>query len=66
MHHLSNKELLHLEDSLAMEELMVKKLTQCSEMATDQEIKNLCGSFIQNHKNNFQTMVKHLKDKKLQ
>lgn len=66
MHHLSSKELMHLEDHLNMEELMVKKLTQCSEMATDQEIKNMCGKFIQSHKSNFQTIVKHIKDKNLQ
>lgn len=66
MHHLSNKELLHLEDQLAMEELMTKKLTLCSEMAVDQEIKNMCGKFIQSHKNNFQTLVRHIKDIQLQ
>ncbi|UNC92381.1 hypothetical protein [Candidatus Contubernalis alkaliaceticus] len=66
MHHLSGKELMHLEDHLNMEELMVKKLTQCQEMAVDPEVKNICGQFIQNHKNNFQTIVKHIKDKNLQ
>jgi len=66
MHHISSKELMHLEDHLNMDELMVKKLTQCSEMATDPEIKNLCGQFIQSHKTNFQTIVKHIKDKNLQ
>lgn len=66
MHHLSNKELLHLEDHLKMEELMVKKLDQCSQMAQDSEIKNLCSQFSQKHRGNFQTMVKHLQDKQLQ
>lgn len=66
MHHLSDKELMHLEDHLKMEELMVKKLDHCSQLSTDQEIKTLCGKLIQGHRDNFQKVLKHLNDKKLQ
>lgn len=66
MHHLTQRELLYLEDFLSAEQLAYKSMNFMSEQCTDPSIKQLCQDCAQSHKQNYQTMVKHLSHGTLQ
>jgi hypothetical protein len=66
MHHLTQRELLYLEDFLKMEQLSQKSMSSFAEQCTDQSIKQLCQEAAQMSKQNYQTMVKHINTGTLQ
>jgi hypothetical protein len=66
MHHLTQRELLYLEDFLKAEQLAYKSMNFFAEQCTDQSVKQLCQDCAQSHKQNYQTMVKHLDSGTLQ
>ncbi|MBS4021957.1 MAG: hypothetical protein KGZ79_06005 [Dethiobacter sp.] len=66
MHHLTQRELLYLEDFLKNEQLNYKSMTFFAEQCTDQSIKQLCQDAAQTAKQNYQTMVKHINTGTLQ
>ena len=66
MHHLTQRELMYLEDFLKAEQLAYKSMNFMSEQCTDQSVKQLCQNCAQSHKQNYQTMVKHLNHGTLQ
>ena len=66
MHHLTQRELLYLEDFLKMEQLSQKSMNYFAEQCTDQSIKQLCQEAAQTSKQNYQTMVKNISTGTLQ
>lgn len=66
MHHLTQRELLYLEDFLKAEQLAYKSMNFMAEQCTDSAIKQACQDCAQSHKQNYQTMVKHLSSGNLQ
>lgn len=60
MHHLTQRELLYLEDFLKAEQLSYKSMNYFADQCTDPSIKRLCQDSAQSHRQNYQTMVKHL------
>lgn len=66
MHHLTQRELLYLEDFLKAEQLSYKTMNFFAEQCTDQSVKQLCQDAAQSHKQNYQTMMKHVKGGTLQ
>lgn len=66
MHHLTQRELMYLEDFLKAEQLAYKSMNFLADQCTDQSVKQLCQDCAQSHKENYQTMVKHLSSGTLQ
>ncbi len=66
MHHLTQRELLYLEDFLKAEQLTQKSMNFFAEQCSDQSIKQLCQDAAQVSKQNYQTMVKHIQSGTLQ
>lgn len=60
MHHLTQLELLHLQDYLKNEQLAQKCATFWADQCSDASIKQVCQDAAQTHKQNYQMMVKHL------
>jgi ferritin-like metal-binding protein YciE len=63
---LTAKELMHLEDYLVMEQTCGKNLNFYSNQIQDQQLKSALQQMAQKSQGNFQRMVKHLNDQKLQ
>jgi len=66
MHHLTQRELMYLDDFLKSEQLTYKSMNIFAEQCTDQSVKQLCLDSAQSHKQNFQTMLKHINSGTLQ
>ncbi|MBS4032467.1 MAG: spore coat protein [Clostridiales bacterium] len=66
MHHLTQRELMFLEDYLKNEQLCTKTMNFYAEQCTDPSIKQLCQDCAQSHQQNYQTMVRHLSSHTLQ
>jgi len=66
MHHLTQRELMYLDDFLKSEQLTYKSMSVFAEQCTDQSVKQLCLDCAQSHKQNFQTMLKHINSGTLQ
>lgn len=60
------KELMHLEDYLALEKSREKTLTFYAEQIQDQQIKTMLQQMTQKSQGNFQRMVKHVSGQNLQ
>jgi hypothetical protein len=66
MHHLTQRELMYLDDFLKSEQLTYKSMNFFADQCTDQSVKQLCLDCAQSHKHNFQTMLKHINSGTLQ
>ncbi|MCR3922544.1 MAG: hypothetical protein NUK65_08535 [Firmicutes bacterium] len=66
MNQFTQRELLYLEDFLKTEQLAYKSMGFLADQCTDQAVKQLCQNCAQTHKQNYQTMVKHLSSGTLQ
>lgn len=60
MHHMTQRELMCLEDFLKSEQLAYKSVSFFADQCTDPSVKRLCQDCAQSHRQNYQTMVKHL------
>jgi hypothetical protein len=66
MQQLTQRELLYLEDFLKTEQLAFKSMNFFADQCSDQSVKQLCQDCAQSHRQNYQTMVKHLSSGTLQ
>lgn len=66
MHHLTQRELLCLDDFLKNEQLGFKTMNFFADQCTDSSIKQLCQEAAQMRRQNFQVMSKHLNQGTLQ
>lgn len=66
MHHFTQRELLYLDDFLKNEQLAWKTMNFFADQCTDSTVRQLCQDAAQTHKQNYQTMVKHLNQGTLQ
>ena len=66
MNQFTQREVLYLEDFLKAEQLAFKSMNFFADQCTDQAVKQLCQTSAQSHKQNYQTMVKHLNSGTLQ
>ena len=57
---LTTAELKAIEDQLAGEQLLIKKLKAYSQAAQDPQIKTTCEQTAAQHKNHFDTLMSHL------
>ncbi len=57
---LTSKELMLIQDSICMTENNIKFIQGCAEISTDPQIKNLCQQMVNDHKNDLQTLIKHI------
>ena len=58
---LSSKNLSILEEQLAQEATMVKKMRQYSRQCQDSELKNLCNRLAEKHKHHYNALFNYLK-----
>ena len=54
------KELLYLEDSLGMEQLLQVKCTDYSSKVQNQTLKNLLSQLAQDHQKHYNSLLNHL------
>ncbi len=57
---MSLKNLSILEEQLSRESLMISKLRQYSRQCRDPELKNLCSSLAEKHKNHYETLINYV------
>jgi rubrerythrin len=60
MTQLTHKELMLLQDNINMCQETVQFLQGCLNMVNDPQLKNLCQQMIQDHKQDAQTLSKHI------
>lgn len=60
MANLTSEELKALEDQLNCEQLLIKKYKSYAATASDPEIKTTCEQIAAQHRNHFDTLMRHL------
>lgn len=60
MAQLSHKELILLQDNISMCQDTAQFLQTCVNMTSNQQLKNMCQQMIQDHKQNAQTLSRHI------
>lgn len=66
MTQLTQRELLYLEDFLSSEQHNFKTMNYLASQCSDASIRQLCQSCAESHRQNYQTMMKHLQSGSLQ
>lgn len=57
----TSRELLTLQDHLAVENNMSQFLSACSELCTDAQLKTMCQNMARDHASHVQMLSQHLK-----
>ncbi|MBE3102460.1 MAG: DUF2383 domain-containing protein [Firmicutes bacterium] len=60
MAQLSHKELILLQDNISMCQDTAQFLQTCVNMTSNQQLKNMCQQMIQDHKQDAQTLSRHI------
>ncbi|MDK2925773.1 MAG: hypothetical protein PWQ41_1547 [Bacillota bacterium] len=57
----TSRELLMLQDHLAMENTMAQFMSACSELCTDMQLKTMCQNMARDHESHVQMLGQHLR-----
>ena len=60
LNQLSTKDVMLLEDTLKICENMTKFISSASNMCTDPQLKALCGTMVNEHRNSSQTLASYI------
>ena len=57
---LTSKELMLIQDNIKMTQNSIKFMQGCTEMCSDQQVKNLCQQMATEHQNDLQMLMRHI------
>lgn len=57
---LTSKELMLIQDNIKMTQNCINFMQGCSDISSDQQIRNLCQQMVKDHQNDLQTLIKHV------
>ncbi|HEY9061321.1 MAG TPA: hypothetical protein VIO64_12580 [Pseudobacteroides sp.] len=63
---LTSKELMLVQDNIEMTQNSIKIMESCAELCNDAQIKTLCQQMVKDHRNDLQTLIKHINSATIQ